>query len=258
MPRADVRLHLPFFVRSYPDFHASREHATNVGAMFRDPENAFLPNWLHIPIGYNGRASTVVVSGTGIHRPNGQLMDAGSDAPRFGPSRKLDIGIELGAVVGTPNAMGCPHGVAEAYGNIFGYVLMNDWSAREIQVWEYQPLGPFQSKAFGTSISPWVVTREALEPFRTSPPERIQQFLSYLREETPNNCDIRLEVALCNAGGTATAISTTNARHLYYSSTQQLAHHASSGCAMETGDLLGSGTSSGPTPDSFGSMLELT
>ncbi|MCJ7874704.1 fumarylacetoacetase [Phaeobacter sp. J2-8] len=256
--RSAAQLHLPVFVRSYTDFYASKEHATNVGCMFRDPDNALMPNWLHIPIGYNGRASTVVVSGTPVHRPNGQLKGPQDDAPRFGACQKLDIELELGALVGTPNPMGQPVGAAEAYDNIFGYVLINDWSARDIQVWEYQPLGPFQSKAFGTTISPWIVTREALEPFRAPAPERVQPLLPYLHEETPNNFDIRMEVALAPKGQDATVISRTNYKYMYYSSALQLVHHASSGCAMETGDLLGSGTISGPTPDSFGSMLELT
>ncbi len=256
--QSSSRLHLPFFVRSYTDFYASKEHATNVGTMFRDPDNALMPNWLHIPIGYNGRASTVVVSGTPIHRPNGQLKGPNDSAPRFGPCRKLDIELELGAVVGSPNPMGHPVTAAEAYKNIFGYVLMNDWSARDIQVWEYQPLGPFQSKAFGTTISPWVVTREALEPFRVASPERVKPLLPYLREDSPNNFDIRLEVTLKPEGGAATTISRTNYKYMYYSSALQLVHHTSSGCAMETGDLLGSGTISGPSKDSFGSLLELT
>lgn len=256
--QADASMHLPVFVRSYTDFYASKEHATNVGTMFRDPDNALMPNWLHIPIGYNGRASTVVVSGTDIHRPNGQLKAPNDDAPRFAPCAKLDIELELGAIVGTPNPMGQPVSADEAYDNIFGYVLMNDWSARDIQVWEYQPLGPFQAKAFGTTISPWVVTREALEPFRTPAPERVKPLLPYLQEDDPNNFDIELAVALAPQGGRATTISRTNYKHMYYSSALQLVHHASSGCAMETGDLLGSGTISGPTQDSFGSLLELT
>ncbi|MEM7721295.1 MAG: fumarylacetoacetase [Pseudomonadota bacterium] len=256
--QADATLHLPFLVRSYTDFYASREHATNVGSMFRDPDNALMPNWLHMPIGYNGRASTVVVSGTDIRRPNGQLKGPQDAEPRFAPSEKLDIELELGAVVGTPNGMGQPVSAAEAYDNIFGYVLMNDWSARDIQVWEYQPLGPFQAKAFGTSIGPWVVTREALEPFRVQAPARAKPLLPYLEEVTPNNFDIRMEIALTPQGGAATTISRTNYKYMYYSSALQLVHHASSGCAMETGDLLGSGTISGPTPDSFGSLLELT
>ncbi|MEM8854621.1 MAG: fumarylacetoacetase [Pseudomonadota bacterium] len=254
----EARMSLPIFVRSFTDFYASKEHATNVGTMFRDPDNALMPNWLHIPIGYNGRASTVVVSGTPIHRPNGQLKGPQDDAPRFGPCAKLDIELELGAIVGTGNPMGQPVTTAEAYANIFGYVLMNDWSARDMQVWEYQPLGPFQAKAFATSISPWVITREALEPFRVAAPERVKPLLPYLREETPNNFDIHMDVTLAPDGGAPTRICRTNYRAMYYSSAQQLAHHASSGCAMETGDLLGSGTISGQTRDSFGSLLEVT
>ncbi len=254
----DATLHLPVFVRSFTDFYASRAHATNVGTMFRGADAALMPNWLHMPIGYNGRASTVVVSGTDIHRPNGQAKGPGEDAPRFGPSQKLDIELELGAIVGTPNEMGHPITTAQAYDNIFGYVLLNDWSARDIQVWEYQPLGPFLSKAFGTTISPWVVTREALEPFRVEPPEREKPLLSYLREQTPNCFNIDLTVSLGFGGSAPEMISRTNARELYYSSAQQLAHHAASGCAMETGDLLGSGTISGTAPGSYGSLLELT
>ncbi|MEK9625221.1 MAG: fumarylacetoacetase [Halieaceae bacterium] len=256
--QAQAELHLPIFVRSFTDFYASKEHATNVGCMFRDPDNALMPNWLHIPIGYNGRASTVVASGTPITRPNGQLKAPSDEAPRFGPCQKLDIELELGAIVGTPNPMGTPVNASDAYDNIFGYVLMNDWSARDIQVWEYQPLGPFQSKGFGTSISPWVVTREALEPFRLDAPERVKPLLPYLQEDTPNNFDIAMQVTLAPKGSKPSVISTTNYKYMYYSSALQLVHHASSGCAMETGDLLGSGTISGQSQDSFGSMLELT
>jgi fumarylacetoacetase len=256
--QADATLHLPIFVRSFTDFYASKEHATNVGTMFRDPENALMPNWLHIPIGYNGRASTVVVSGTPIHRPNGQLKGPQDDSPRFGPCAKLDIELELGAIIGTPNPMGIPVSATQAYDNIFGYVLLNDWSARDIQVWEYQPLGPFQAKAFGTSISPWVVMREALEPYRTPAPDRVKPLLPYLTEDSPNNFDIDMTVSLAPEGRNPTVISRTNYRSMYYSSALQLVHHASSGCAMETGDLLGSGTISGTTKDSLGSLLELT
>ncbi|WP_112322065.1 fumarylacetoacetase [Oceanibium sediminis] len=258
VPMKAVRMHMPVFVRGYTDFYASREHATNVGTMFRDPDNALMPNWLHIPIGYNGRASTVVVSGTDIRRPLGQLKGPQDDAPRLGASAKLDMELELGAIVGTGNPMGQPLGTAQAYDNIFGYVLLNDWSARDIQVWEYQPLGPFQSKAFGTSISPWIVTRDALEPYRAPTPERVKPLLPYLEEETPNNFDIRLEVDLAPQGQAATTISRTNYKYMYYSAAQQLAHHTLSGCAMEPGDLLGSGTISGVAKDSFGSLLELT
>ena len=258
VPMADATLHLPFFVRGYTDFYASREHATNVGTMFRGPENALPPNWLHIPIGYNGRASTVVVSGTDVRRPQGQLLEPGAEAPLFGPSQRLDIELELGAVVGTDTALGDTVTVDQAFDMIFGYVLLNDWSARDIQKWEYQPLGPFQGKAFATSISPWVVTREALEPFRTPAPKRIKPLLPYLHESAPHNFDIHLEVDLAPAGAEPTTVSRSNARYLYYSAAQQLAHHASSGCAMCTGDLLGSGTISGPSKDSYGSLLEMT
>jgi fumarylacetoacetase len=259
VPIATAQLHLPFYVRSFTDFYASREHATNVGTMFRDPNNALMPNWLHLPVGYNGRASTVVVSGTDIHRPLGQTKPLAADTPVFGPCQKLDIELELGAVVGTPSRMGCPITTAEAEAMIFGYVLLNDWSARDIQTWEYQPLGPFQSKAFATSISPWIVTRDALKPFRVPTPDRIVPLLPYLRETTPNNFDINLEVTLRSEGqGMATVISRTNAKLLYYSLPQQLAHHAIGGCAMCTGDLLGSGTISGPARNASGSLLEMT
>lgn len=258
VPQAEATMHLPIFVRSFTDFYASREHASNVGSMFRGPDNALMPNWLHLPVGYNGRASTVVVSGTEIRRPNGQLKAPDAAAPHFGPCRRLDIELEMGAIVGTPSEMGRPLSTEEAYDAIFGYVLLNDWSARDIQVWEYQPLGPFQAKAFATTISPWVVTREALEPFRVATPDRVTPLLPYLVESTPNNFDIHLAVDMAPAGGTATTISRTNYRHMYYSSAQQLAHHSASGCAMCTGDLLGSGTVSGQTADSLGSLLEIT
>jgi fumarylacetoacetase len=259
VPMASARLHLPLFVRSFTDFYASKEHATNVGSMFRDPANALMPNWLHIPIGYNGRASTVVVSGTDVRRPLGQVMPPGAEAPSFGPSRKLDIELELGAIVGAPSRMGEPITITEAQEKIFGFVLVNDWSARDIQAWEYQPLGPFQAKAFATSISPWIVTREALEPFRVAAPARIKPLLPYLCETTPNNYEIALEVTLQPQGGArATTITRSNARYLYYSAAQQLTHHAVGGCAMCSGDLLGSGTISGPAKDSLGSLLELS
>ena len=259
VPQRDVRLALPFAVAEYTDFYACRQHAFNVGSMFRGPENALPPNWLHIPIGYNGRASTVVVSGTAVRRPLGQTKPPGADLPRFGPSRRLDIELELGAVVGTANPMGRPVSVAEADGMIFGYVLLNDWSARDIQAWEYQPLGPFQAKAFATSISPWVVTKAALEPFRVATPDRERPLLPYLHEPGPMLYDIALEVDMRPEGAdAATTIARTNYRHMYYSSAQQLAHHAVGGCRMNVGDLLGSGTVSGPGRGQYGSLLELT
>ncbi|MDF1790277.1 MAG: fumarylacetoacetase [Thalassobaculaceae bacterium] len=258
VPLVEATMHLPIFVRSFTDFYASREHASNVGSMFRGPDNALMPNWLHLPVGYNGRASTVVVSGTQIRRPNGQLKAPDVDAPSFGPCRRLDIELEMGAIVGTPSTMGQPVTTAQAYDMIFGYVLLNDWSARDIQVWEYQPLGPFQAKAFATTISPWVVTREALEPFRVPTPERIKPLLPYLEEGSANNFDIHLEIDMAPSGAAPTTISRTNYRHMYFSSAQQLTHHSASGCAMCTGDLLGSGTVSGRTPDSLGSLLEMS
>ncbi len=259
VPMAEAELHMPCLVSEYTDFYASRHHATNVGTMFRGAENALPPNWLHIPIGYNGRASTVVASGTDIIRPNGQLKPADADRPVFGPCRRLDIELELGAVVGCGSEMGTPLTIAEADAMIFGYVLLNDWSARDIQAWEYQPLGPFQAKAFATSISPWIVTSAALEPFRTATPDRAVPILPYLAEPGPMLYDIDLSVTMKPAGATAaTTIARTNYREMYWSAAQQLAHHASSGCAMNVGDLLGSGTISGPDRDSRGSLLELT
>lgn len=246
IPMADVRLHMPLVVSEYTDFYAGRHHATNVGTMFRGAENALPPNWLHIPIGYNGRASTVVVSGTDIIRPNGQIKAPDADTPHFGPCKRLDIELEMGAIVGTSTEMSQPISVAEADEMIFGYVLLNDWSARDIQAWEYQPLGPFQAKAFATSISPWIVTRAALEPFRTSTPPREKELLPYLQEPGPMLYDIDLAVLIEPDGGEQEVIARTNYNEMYYSAAQQLTHHASSGCAMNAGDLLGSGTISGP------------
>jgi fumarylacetoacetase len=255
-PRSDVALHLPFVVAEYTDFYAGRHHAMNVGTMFRGPENALPPNWLHIPIGYNGRASSVVVSGTDVRRPWGQVKRPDEDAPRLAPSARFDIELEMGAVVGLPSQG--PVTVAEADAMIFGYVLLNDWSARDIQAWEYQPLGPFQAKATATTISPWIVMKAALEPFRTPTPAREVPLLDYLREPGPMLYDIALQVGLTPQGGPETIISRTNYAEMYYSAAQQLAHHTTSGCAMRTGDLLGSGTISGPTRDSRGSLLELS
>ncbi|MBP2302960.1 fumarylacetoacetase [Azospirillum picis] len=263
VPMAEAVMHLPVRIGGYTDFYSSREHATNVGSMFRDPKNALLPNWLHIPIGYNGRASSVVVGGTPIRRPNGQTKAPTAEAPSFGPCRKLDFELETAFIVGRGNALGEPIPVGEAEAHIFGMVLMNDWSARDLQQWEYVPLGPFNAKSFGTSISPWVVTMEALEPFRTAGPVQDPQPLPYLRQDGPQGFDLHLEVALKPGGGDGggddeTTICRTNFRHMYWSMAQQLAHHTVSGCDTRTGDLMGSGTISGPEPDSFGSLLELT
>ena len=256
IPLTDVTLHLPFVVAEYTDFYAGRHHATNVGTMFRGAENALPPNWLHIPIGYNGRASSVVVSGTPVLRPWGQVKGPDHVVPAFQPSRRFDIELEIGAVVGT--ASDRPVTVTEADAMIFGYVLLNDWSARDIQAWEYQPLGPFQAKATATTISPWIVMKAALDPFRTATPPREVPLLPHLQEPGPMLYDIALEVGLTPAGGSETVIARTNYAEMYYSAAQQLAHHTTSGCPMSVGDLLGSGTISGPTKDSRGSLLELS
>ncbi|KUP91845.1 fumarylacetoacetase [Tritonibacter horizontis] len=252
----DAELHMPVMVSEYTDFYAGRHHATNVGTMFRGAENALPPNWLHIPIGYNGRASSVVVSGTDVRRPWGQLKGPNDDAPRWAPCARFDIELEIGALVGVPSDG--PITVQEADDNIFGYVLLNDWSARDIQAWEYQPLGPFQAKATATTISPWIVTKAALEPFRCDTPAREVDLLDHLKDCGPMLYDIDLSVTLCPEGGEEATIARTNYREMYYSAAQQLAHHTTSGCPMNAGDLLGSGTISGPNRDERGSLLELS
>jgi fumarylacetoacetase len=259
VPMADVKLHMPIAVAGYTDFYSSKEHATNVGVMFRGKDNALQPNWLHMPIGYNGRASTLVVSGTQVRRPRGQLKPPGAEVPSFGPCKRLDFELEMGFVVGQPSAMGEMLTEKQAEEMIFGFVILNDWSARDIQQWEYVPLGPFQAKAFATSISPWIVTREALEPFRLHGPAQDPAPLPYLKQALPNNYDLQLDVALRAAGmNEAMRICRTNFKYMYWSSVQQLMHHASSGCAMNIGDVLGSGTISGPDKDSRGSLLEIS
>ena len=256
IPRDRATLHMPFQVAEFTDFYASRDHATNVGTMFRGAENALPANWLSIPIGYNGRASSIVLSGTPIRRPWGQVKPPGSEVPDFAPSSRFDLELELGAIVG--QASDGPLTVDEADANIFGYVLLNDWSARDIQAWEYRPLGPFQSKATATSIGPWIVTKAALEPFRVHTPPRDRELLPYLKDTEAMLYDIDLTVSLTPQGGAPSDIATANYADMYYSSAQQLAHHTSSGCPMRVGDLLGSGTISGEDPQARGSMLELT
>ncbi len=255
-PMAQAVLQMPFDVAEYTDFYAGRHHATNVGTMFRGAENALPPNWLHIPIGYNGRASSVVVSGTPVRRPWGQLKGPNDARPRFAPCERFDLELEMGAIVGV--ASDGPITVAQAFDNIFGYVLLNDWSARDIQAWEYQPLGPFQAKSTATTISPWIVTAAALEPFRVDAPEREVELLDHLKDAGPMLYDIDLGVSLAPEDKAPTVISRTNMRELYYSAAQQLAHHTTSGCPMRVGDLLGSGTISGPTRPERGSLLELS
>jgi fumarylacetoacetase len=257
VPQTEARLHLPVDVPGYTDFYSSKEHATNVGSMFRDPKNALLPNWVHLPIAYNGRASSVVVSGTSVHRPQGQLKPPDAERPVFGPSKKLDFELETAFIVGDGNALSEPIPVGEAERHIFGMVLLNDWSARDIQTWEYVPLGPFNSKTFATSISPWIVTMDALEPFRVAGPAQDPEPLPYLRQSGPHSFDIRLEVALAPAGKAATTLARTNFKYLYWSMAQQLVQHTVAGCNTRVGDVMASGTISGATPDSYGSLLEL-
>ncbi|MFO0969956.1 MAG: fumarylacetoacetase [Gemmataceae bacterium] len=258
IPINDIEMLLPARIENYTDFYSSREHATNVGKMLR-PDNPLLPNWLHLPVAYHGRASSIVVSGTDIRRPLGQTKADDAPAPSFGPSHNLDFELEMGVLVGPGNALGQPVPVRAAAEHLFGMVLVNDWSARDIQKWEYQPLGPFLSKNFATSISPWVVTLDALEPFRVEGQAQDPPPLPYLKSEGPWAYDIRLEVYLQTKGmSERVRIAESNARHLYWNICQQLAHHTINGCNLRPGDLLASGTISGPDPGSYGSLLELT
>jgi fumarylacetoacetase len=249
---------LPIAIRDYTDFYSSRQHATNVGIMLRGADNALMPNWLHLPVAYHGRASSIVVSGTDIRRPCGQTKADDAPAPTFGPSRSLDFELEMGFFVGPGNTLGEPIPIANAADHIFGMVLVNDWSARDIQKWEYQPLGPFLAKNFATSISPWIVPMEALEPFRCPGPVQEPTPLPYLQSKGDWSFDIQLEVWLQGPKmDKPHRICATNFKHMYWNMAQQLAHHTVNGCNVQPGDLLASGTISGPTPDSFGSMLEL-
>jgi fumarylacetoacetase len=259
VPRSDVEMLLPAEVGDYTDFYSSREHATNVGVMMRGPDNALQPNWLHLPVAYHGRASSVVVSGTDFRRPRGQTKADDAPAPTFGPSRSLDFELEMAFFVGPGNPLGNPVPVSRAAEHVFGMVLLNDWSARDVQRWEYVPLGPFLAKNFATSISPWVVTLDALEPFRTPGPKQDPAPLTYLQGEPDRAYDVHLEVWLQGEKmSRAERICASNARHLYWNVCQQLAHHTVNGCNLRPGDLLASGTISGPTPDSYGSLLELS
>lgn len=257
--QADVTMHLPVHVPGFTDFYSSKEHATNVGTMFRDPNNALLPNWTEMPVGYNGRASTVVVSGTDIVRPSGQLKPNADERPIFSPCKRLDFELETAFVVGIGNQLGQPIAVDEAFEHIFGMVLLNDWSARDIQKWEYVPLGPFNAKTFASEVSPWIVTMEALAPFKTSCPTQEPKPLAYLNETaTDTSFDINLSVELLPENAeSATVVCETNFKYMYWSMAQQLTHHTITGCKVEVGDMMGSGTISGPTPDAYGSMLEI-
>lgn len=255
---ADVEMQLPVLIGDYTDFYSSKEHATNVGKMFRDPENALLPNWLHIPVGYHGRSSTIVPSGVPVRRPLGQTLPQGETLPIFGPSRLVDFELETAFITADANLMGEIIDVNEAEDYIFGMVLFNDWSARDIQKWEYVPLGPFLAKNFASSISPWIVTMDALRYFRTEAPEQNPKPLEYLVEKDRKTYDINLEVYLQPENDEAQLLSKSNFKYMYWTMSQQLAHHTINGCRVNSGDMMGSGTISGPTEDSFGSMLELT
>ena len=256
LPAASVTMHLPVHIGDYTDFYSSRQHAYNVGCMFRDPANALMPNWLHLPVGYHGRSSSIVVSGTPIRRPMGQYKPAPDAAPVFGPTRQLDMELEMGFITYEGNALGDRISTTEAEDRIFGLVLFNDWSARDIQAWEYVPLGPFLGKNFGSSMSPWVVTLDALEPFRIASPVQDPPVLPYLQQEGPHHFDIALEASIATTNG-ETVICRSNFKHLYWSMAQQLAHHTVNGCNVRAGDLMASGTISGDTPESYGSLLEL-
>jgi fumarylacetoacetase len=249
---------LPVHVPNYTDFYSSREHATNVGAMFRDPANALLPNWLHLPVGYHGRASSIVVSGTPFHRPKGQTKADDQAMPVFGPSRLLDIELEVGFIIGKNTELGDSVTTSDAEDYIFGLLLFNDWSARDIQKWEYVPLGPFLAKNFCSSASPWIVTLEALEPFKVESPKQEPTPLPYLQFVGKKNYDINLSVDITTESGATKTISKSNFKYMYWNMCQQLAHHTVNGCNIEVGDLYASGTISGPTPDSYGSLLEIT
>lgn len=254
----EVEMQLPVYIGDYTDFYSSREHATNVGKMFRDPANALLPNWLHIPVGYHGRSSTVIPSGINVKRPMGQTLPKGETQPVFGPSKRIDFELETAFITTDANLFGESIPVDEAEDHIFGMVLLNDWSARDIQTWEYVPLGPFLAKNFATSISPWVITLDALEPFRTASPKQEPTPLPYLQQTGDKTFDINLEVYLQPEQGKETLICESNFKYLYWTMSQQLAHHTINGCKINAGDLMGSGTISGSTPNSFGSLLELT
>jgi fumarylacetoacetase len=256
--QTEVRMLRPVKPANYTDFYSSIEHATNVGIMFRDPANALLPNWRWLPIGYHGRTSSIVASDTPIRRPNGQRKAPDETVPTFGPSRQLDFELEMAFVVGSGSELGTPVSIASAEEHIFGLCLFNDWSARDLQSWEYVPLGPFLGKNFGSSMAPWIVALDALEPFRIAGPVQEPAPLDYLAQSGSHNFDVQLEVALTPAGGAETTISRSNFGLMYWSMAQQLTHHTSNGCNLEAGDLYASGTISGTTPDSLGSMLELS
>lgn len=258
IPMVDVKMHLQVKVGDYTDFYSSKDHATNVGKMFRDPENALLPNWLHIPVGYHGRASSIITSGKEIKRPKGQVKQNDSELPVLSACRLLDFELEMAFITHPGKSLGESITTDEAEDYIFGLCLFNDWSARDIQKWEYVPLGPFLGKNFASSISPWIVTLDALEPFRLDGPEQNPEVLDYLKYTGEKRFDVNLEVYIHSSVANPTRVSQSNFKHMYWNMSQQLAHHTINGCNIKGGDMMASGTISGPTPDSYGSMLELS
>ena len=258
VPMADVTMHLQVEVGDYTDFYSSKDHATNVGMMFRDPENALLPNWLHIPVGYHGRASSIITSGQAIKRPKGQVRPNQEEPPVLSACRLLDFELEMAFITHPGKSLGESISTDEAEDFIFGLCLFNDWSARDIQKWEYVPLGPFLGKNFASSISPWIVTLDALEPFRLDGPKQNPEVLDYLKYKGKKRFDVNLEVYIQPDDNDPTLVSQSNFKHMYWNMSQQLAHHTINGCNIKGGDIMASGTFSGPTPDSYGSMLELS
>ncbi len=257
IPMSEVQMLMPVRVPNYTDFYSSEVHATNVGSMFRDPKNALLPNWKHLPVGYHGRTSSIVVSGTPIRRPKGQIKPNDSESPVYGPTQKLDFELEVAFVTSSETKLGTSITTRDAEDNIVGFVLFNDWSARDLQQWEYVPLGPFQGKSFGSTISPWIVTLDALEPFRVDGPAQSPPILPYLEFDGKKNFDINLEVSVQPEHSAPTIVSRSNSKYMYWNINQQLAHQTVNGCNIQVGDLYASGTISGPRSDSYGSMLEL-
>lgn len=258
VPQAEAEMLLPVSIGDYTDFYSSIDHATNMGKMLRDPANALLPNWKHIPVGYHGRASSIVISGTPIRRPKGQTKAPDAEVPSFGPTKLLDFELETAFIIGKPTALGESVSTAQAGDHIFGMVLFNDWSARDIQGWEYVPLGPFLSKNFGSTVSPWIVTMDALEPFRVAGYVQEPKVLPYLEYSGDKNIDIHLDVFIKPEGSTETRICHSNYKYMYWTMEQQLAHHTVNGCNINIGDMMASGTISGPDEGSFGSMMEIT
>ncbi|WNB18811.1 fumarylacetoacetase [Marivirga arenosa] len=258
VPMEKATMHLPIQVGDYTDFYSSESHATNVGTMFRDPDNALLPNWKHIPVGYHGRASSIVISGTPLHRPKGQTIAQDAEKPDFGPAKLVDFELEMAFITCGENELGDSISTEEAEEHIFGFTLFNDWSARDIQKWEYVPLGPFLAKNFGSSMSPWIVTMEALEPFRIAGPKQEPEVLPYLKFTGDYHFDIDLQVGIKPKDSEEKVVTNSNFKYMYWNVVQQLAHQTVNGCNINTGDVYASGTISGNDPSSYGSMLEIS